>query len=335
MTSGLLLWCGLFAALSALGTWGARGYALHRRLLDAPGERRSHSVATPRGGGLGIVLALAVACVALILRMPLMIVMLAAGLLGLLLVAAVGAWDDHRPLSPWLRLAVHALAAALLAAGTLLAGGSGALALAAFALALVLTNVWNFMDGIDALAASQAALVASALALVSGGPLGLLLGAALASACLGFLPFNWPQARVFLGDVGSGTLGFALAWVAILALDGLPQAQWPLVLLPFSAFLVDAGLTLAVRVLRRERWWTPHVQHAYQCAARRLGRHGPVSAGYAVWTAIGGIMLLWFRGESIVADWMRVSIWFAGAAGLWLALRRGDPAGRRSTQEIA
>jgi len=335
MMSGLFLWCGLFVALSALGTWAARGYALRRRLLDAPGERRSHGVVTPRGGGLGIVLALAVACSALVLRMPLMIVMLGAGLSGLLLVAAVGAWDDHRPLSPWLRLAVHAVAAVLLAAGTLLAGGGAGLALIAFVLAMVLTNVWNFMDGIDALAASQAALVATALALVSGGPLGLLLGAALASACLGFLPFNWPRARVFMGDVGSGALGFALAWVAVLALDGLPRTQWPLVLLPFSAFLVDAGLTLAVRVLRRERWWTPHVQHAYQCAARRFGRHGPVSAGYAVWTAIGGIMLVWFRGESIVADWTLAAIWFVCATGLWLALRRGDPADRRPPQEIA
>lgn len=332
--SGLLLWCGLFAALSALGTWAARGYALRRRLLDAPGERRSHSVATPRGGGLGIVLALTVACLALVLRMPLMIVMLGAGLCGLLLVAAVGAWDDHRPLSPWLRLAVHAVAAALLAVGTLLTGGSAALALLAFVLAMVLTNVWNFMDGIDTLAASQAALVAAALALVCSGPLGLLLGAALASACLGFLPFNWPRARVFMGDVGSGALGFALAWVTVLALDGFPLALWPLVLLPFSAFLVDAGLTLAVRMLRRERWWTPHVQHAYQCAARRVARHGPVSAGYAVWTAFGGIMLVWFRGEAIEASWMLVSVWFLSATGLWLALRRGDPAGRRSPQEI-
>lgn len=335
MTSGLLLWCGLFAVLSALGTWAARAYALRRRLLDAPGERRSHSVATPRGGGLGIVLALLVACLTLVLRMPLQVVLLAAGALGLLLVAAVGAWDDHRPLSPWLRLAVHALAAALLAAGTFLAGGSGVLALTAFGLALVLTNVWNFMDGIDALAASQAALVAAALALVGGGPLGLLLGLALAGACLGFLPFNWPRASVFLGDVGSGALGFVLAWLAVLTLDGLPLAQWPLVFLPLSAFLVDAGLTLAVRILRRERWWTPHVQHAYQCAARRLGRHGPVAAGYAVWTAIGGIMLLRFRGESIFGGPMLISIWFAIAAGLWFALRRGDPAGRRPLQEVA
>ena len=335
MNIGLLTWCGLFAAFSALGTWGARAYAVRRRLLDAPGERRSHQVATPRGGGLGIVFALMLACAALLIRMPLMVVVLAAGGLGLLLVAAVGAWDDHRPLSPWLRLAVHALAAGLLATGMVLAGGSATLALSAFVLALVLTNVWNFMDGIDALAASQAALVAVALALVGGGPLGLLLGLALAGACLGFLPFNWPRASVFLGDVGSGALGFALAWLAALTLDGLPQTQWPLVLLPLSAFLVDAGLTLAVRILRRERWWTPHVQHAYQCAARRLGRHGPVAAGYAVWTAIGGIMLLRFRGESIFGGPMLISIWFAIAAGLWFALRRGDPAGRRPLQEVA
>lgn len=330
MSAGLWLWCGLFAAISALGTWGARAYALRRQLLDAPGERRSHSVATPRGGGLGIVLALMLAVLALIFRMPLMIVMLAAGGFGLLLVSAVGAWDDHHPLSPWLRLAVHALAAVLLAAGTLLTGGSAVLALTALILALVLTNVWNFMDGIDTLAASQAVLVAVALALAGGGPLALLLGMALAGACLGFLPFNWPRARVFMGDVGSGSLGFALAWLTVLTLDGLPHAQWLWVLLPLSAFLADAGLTLTTRILRREKWWTPHVQHAYQCAARRVGRHGPVAAAYAVWTAIGGIMLLRFRGEQMFEDFMQASswvvpIWFAIAACLWYVLRRADP----------
>ena len=334
MNSGILLWCGLFAALSALGTWAARAYALRRRLLDAPDERRSHQVATPRGGGLGIVLALLVACVALVLRIPLMVVLLAAGTLGLLLVAAVGAWDDHRPLSPWLRLSVHALAAALLAAGTLLSGGSALLALTAFVLTLVLINVWNFMDGIDSLAASQAALVAAAFALAGGGSLGLLLGMAVVGACLGFLPFNWPRASVFMGDVGSCALGFVLAWLAVLTLDGLPPTHWPWVLLPLSAFLLDAGLTLAVRILRRERWWTAHSQHAYQCAARRFG-HGPVAAGYAVWTAIGGIMLLRFRGESMFEGPMLVPIWFVITGCLWFALRRCDPRGHRSPQEAA
>lgn len=325
MTTGFWLWCALFAVLSALGTWAARAYALRRQLLDLPDARRSHDVPTPRGGGLGIALAMTVAVLALVLRMPLMIVMLACGGVGLLLVALVGAWDDHRPLPASLRLMVQAIAALLLAAGTYLSGGSGGLALVALVLVPVLVNVWNFMDGIDALAASQAALVAAVLALAGGGPLGLLLGTALAAASLGFLPFNWPKARIFLGDVGSYTLGFVVAWLAVLTLDGLPRAQWPLILLPLSAFLVDAGLTLATRILRREPWWQPHRQHAYQCAARRVGRHGPVAAGYAAWTAIGGIMLLRFRGDNVDEVWMLVLLWFAIAAIAWYVLRRRDP----------
>lgn len=318
----LALWCLLFAAISAAGTWMARRYALRRQLIDLPdAERRSHSVPTPRGGGIGIVLALAIAIVATILRQPLQIVLLTAAGLGLMLIAVIGWIDDHRPLSPWLRLAVHVVAALLLAAGVLLSGGGYALALAAFALCVVLVNVWNFMDGIDAIATSQAALAAAAFTAIAGGPLAMTLGLALIAACLGFLPFNWPRARIFLGDVGSGALGFAVAVLAVLALDSLESWQWPLVLLPLSAFLIDAGLTLATRILRRERWWTPHVTHAYQCWARRIGRHGPVAAGYAVWTAAAGIVAWRLRMDITSEVAMVVGSCLLAGACVWLGLR--------------
>jgi UDP-N-acetylmuramyl pentapeptide phosphotransferase/UDP-N-acetylglucosamine-1-phosphate transferase len=104
LRTDLLLWFGLYAAIGYAGAWLARRYALQRRLLDEPGERRSHTVATPRGGGVAIVAALSIAGLALILRQPIQIVSLAAGLVGLWLVAGIGWIDDHRPLSPWLRL---------------------------------------------------------------------------------------------------------------------------------------------------------------------------------------------------------------------------------------
>jgi len=318
---GLALWAALFAAIGVVGTWAARAYALRHRLIDAPGKRRSHAAETPRGGGIALALALLVAIAALILRMPREIVLLVCACFGLLLVAGIGWLDDHRPLSPWSRLAVHALASAWLMVGFYLSGASGATALSVFVLSLVLINVWNFMDGIDGLATTQAILVVTAFTLLAGGALAVHLGLALVASLFGFLPFNLPKARIFLGDVGSGTLGYAVALMVGLALDAAPVAVWPLVFLPLSAFLIDAGATLLSRVFRRERWWEPHVSHVYQRWARRMGGHLSVTLSYALWTSIGCVaMVLWTSWPihpAIVA-----LFWLIAGCGLWFQLRR-------------
>jgi UDP-N-acetylmuramyl pentapeptide phosphotransferase/UDP-N-acetylglucosamine-1-phosphate transferase len=322
---GSIVWCALFAAIGAAGTWMARAYALQRQLLDQPGERRSHRVATPRGGGIAIVLAFLIALVAMILRQPREIVLLSCAGFGLLLVAGIGWADDHRPLSPWSRLAVHAVAAGWLGAGFYLSGANGAVALVVFLSALVLVNIWNFMDGIDGLAATQAVLVTAAFAFVPGSLLAIHLGLALIASTLGFVPFNFPRARIFLGDVGSGALGFALALMLGLSLDVMPVEAWPLAVLPLSAFLLDAGLTLFSRMLRGERWWTPHVEHAYQRWARRAGCHPPVTLAYGLWTLIAcaGMVLLSGKDQRGIA--MVVVVWLAMGCGLWYWSRR-DPA---------
>lgn len=321
---GLAGWLALHFALAFAGTWLARRYALGRRLVDEPGERRSHHVATPRGGGIAIVLALLVALAALMARAPQWVPSLGLAVAGLILVAGIGWVDDHRPLSPWLRLIVHALAAALLGLACIVAGGGLAQALAAVALALVLVNVWNFMDGIDGLAASQAALVAAAFGVIAS-PTGAAwwLGWALVAASLGFLPFNFPRARIFLGDVGSGALGYALAALAGLAFRGDAAQVW--ILLPLSAFLVDAALTLSARMVRGERWWTPHVQHLYQRLARRWGGHRKVTLVYAAWT-LTSIALMWFVHLRDAATIMfAVCAWYLTGVGIWAWSKRGVP----------
>ncbi len=321
-----VLWFALYAALGYIGAGLARRYALQRRLMDEPGERRSHSVPTPRGGGIAIVAALSIAALALILRQPREIVATASGLLGLWLVAGVGWIDDHRPLSPWLRLAVHAIAATSLALGAYLGGASFAAAAATWVLCVVLVNVWNFMDGIDGLASTQAALVAAAFAYCAGSPSATLLALAMIGAIFGFLPFNLPKARLFLGDVGSGALGYALAWLAVLAMEGVPQTVWLWLSLPLSAFMLDAGLTLSTRALRGERWWLPHVEHVYQRWARRMGNHLVVSGAYALWTVIAVIMAGF--GVSSDREWgaggtaWAVSAWWGLGAVLWYGFRR-------------
>jgi UDP-N-acetylmuramyl pentapeptide phosphotransferase/UDP-N-acetylglucosamine-1-phosphate transferase len=284
-----LPWLAVVAALAATGAWLAGSHARRHGLLDLPGERRSHAEPTPRGGGIGIVVAWALACGMLGILGTVPGALALAALVGTLLVGGAGYADDHRPLSPWWRLATHIGAGAVLAAAL---GGSGAapwLVVLAFAGVPVLVNVWNFMDGINGLAASQAALCALGFALLSGTPATGLPAMVLLAACLGFLPFNFPRARIFLGDVGSGVLGFALAWLAGVLLlakgEGAGRDLLPLLFLLLSAFLVDASLTLLGRIVRREQWWSAHVWHAYQRMAARVGSHVPVTLAYAGWTA--------------------------------------------------
>ena len=316
----LAVWLVVNIAVAAIGTSLARRYALRRRLVDQPGERRSHQQPTPRGGGIGIVLSLLVSLAWLAARQPAHASMLLSTAIGLALVAAIGWLDDHRPLGPWPRLLVQAVAAFALAWGIHAEGGGSGDMVLAFAAAMVLANVWNFMDGIDGLAASQALIAAAAYALLPGpGALGLL-ALALGAACLGFLPFNLPRARIFLGDVGSGTLGYALAvLVAWLALgERSPRAL--LLLLPLSAFLVDASLTLAARIAGRQRWWLPHTEHAYQHWARRSG-HGRVTLAYACWTALACLGMLAGRTAApafIIPGLLVVGL---GAGGTWACLR--------------
>jgi len=327
LPGGWPIWGCLHLAVGAVGTWLARRYALRRNLIDHPGDRRSHAFATPRGGGIAIVASavLTLAWLAWAHALPGATVAPVAG--GLLLVAAIGWLDDHRPLSPWWRLAVQAAAAVLVAVALSRNGHDPVFAVFGFAVVMVLVNVWNFMDGIDGLAASQALLVAGGMAWLGWpGPWAWLM-LAIAAATLGFLPFNLPRARIFLGDVGSGSLGYLLA-VGLLWLPG-GALRWPwLAWLPLSAFLVDATLTLGMRMLRGERWWTPHLQHAYQRWAARLGSHAPVSRAYALWTACGLATMVCLRNEQAGAGAVALGTGYAGAAVTWAWLRAA-----RTTQE--
>ncbi len=321
------LWFALYAIIGYAGTWLARRYALQRRLLDEPGDRRSHSVSTPRGGGIAIVAAFSVAVLSMIARQPSQVVSLAAGLLGFWMVAGIGWLDDHRPLSAWLRLAVHMVASAILGLGLWLGGAPLAVAAIASVSCVALVNVWNFMDGIDGIAATQAAIVFAAFGFLTNSPGTALLALALIASICGFLPFNLPKARLFLGDVGSGALGYALAWLLALTLESLPQHAWLLLSLPLSAFVLDAGLTLASRILRGERWWEPHVEHVYQRWARRDGRHTRVTGAYALWTVLAAIIAgysatAYRQGEAGIIVTTVLAWWGLGGV-LWYVLRRG------------
>jgi len=317
----MALWLSLHFAAGLLGTWWARGYALNKNLLDHPGDRRSHDAATPRGGGIAIAASLLIAAIWLAIQSPDRLIWLSCFAIGFAVVAGVGWMDDHRPLSAWLRLAAHIFAAGLLGLGLQLTYGNPWFSLGTFVLAVGLTNAWNFMDGIDGLAASQTGLIAAATALALSGP-EQWLAAALAAACAGFLPWNFPKARIFLGDVGSGAMGFAIAALVSTLAAGQQTSSGLLILLPLAAFLVDAGLTLATRMLRGEQWWLAHAQHVYQRWARRLRAHRPVTLAYAVWTFTACIIWLTFPGNNFAFITLSLLAWYMATTLFWLYLRR-------------
>ncbi|MFY2764905.1 MraY family glycosyltransferase [Arenimonas sp. MALMAid1274] len=265
-------------SLVACGAW--RRFALRRQVMDLPDERRLHTVPTPRGGGVGIALAL-------LLASPWLGQGGALFALGLLISAGGGLWDDLRPLRALPKLGLQALGALPLAlAWPLLPGvlGEATGVFAAWLLTVSLVNIWNFMDGSNGLAASQALLVGagSALLATAGSP-AAWLGVMLAAACLGFLPWNLPTARLFLGDVGSHALGYAVAALGLMVVGQGNASPWQWLLLP-SVFLLDAGITLALRVWRRRKFWLAHRWHLYQRAVSAGWSHVGIAAAYAAWT---------------------------------------------------
>jgi UDP-N-acetylmuramyl pentapeptide phosphotransferase/UDP-N-acetylglucosamine-1-phosphate transferase len=326
-------WLAICFAIALCGAMAARRYAFWRDLMDHPGERRSHAVATPRGGGVGIVVAMLLAMTLLASWSPSHRVLVAASATGLLLVAGIGWLDDHRPLPAWSRLAVHAVAGGLLAFAIHRWNGQAWLAIAGFVLAVSLVNIWNFMDGIDGLATSQAVLVAAAcVMLLPGHSAARWLALALVASGCGFLPMNLVHARIFLGDVGSGALGYLLAVISVMTIAESNTASTTastifLLLLPVSAFLVDAALTLASRMLRGESWWMAHVEHGYQRWAKRMGSHLPVTLAYAAWTLVASLLMLVMRGMPLPFIMATCIAWYLWGGITWTWLRSPDRKG--------
>ncbi|MBS0579571.1 MAG: glycosyltransferase family 4 protein [Proteobacteria bacterium] len=292
---------------SGLLTYLMRRFALAHGILDLPNARSSHTTATPRGGGLAIVATttLALLVLAVLGIVPLNLCM--ALLVGGVAVAAVGFLDDRRRLAPRWRLAVHTFAAMWAVAWV---GGLDAVqvgqsvvhlgwvgkALAVLGVVWVV-NLFNFMDGIDGLAAGEALFVACAGALLAAGAGSSGVAAAawvFAWACAGFLVWNWPPARIFLGDVGSGYLGYVVIVLALAESTTRPTAIWEWFILG-SLFFVDSTLTLLRRLFRGERVYEAHRQHAYQRLSRRWGSHLRVTC------LVLGIGAAWLLPLSLLA----------------------------------
>ncbi|MHB1054076.1 MAG: MraY family glycosyltransferase [Thiobacillus sp.] len=275
-----MMWLAPFSAF--ITSWLLLAWLLRRGKslpMDHPNERSLHATPTPRIGGLGIMAGVLVAAVWLA-DATLLPVVLAAFVL-----AAVSVLDDVRGLPVALRFLAHFVAAV----GCLLALGLTGWALLAGTLAVVwMTNLYNFMDGSDGLAGGMAVIGFGALALAAwlGDAPGLAaFCAGIAAAALAFLRFNFPPARVFMGDAGSIPLGFFAAALGIL---GAVQNVWPWLfpLLVFSPFIVDATVTLIRRALRGEKIWQAHRSHYYQRVVLLGASHRQLAwAAYALMLA--------------------------------------------------
>jgi len=290
-TTIVLGWSLAALLIAAVAVRAAIAYAHRRGMLDQPGQRRSHTLPTPRGGGVGIVLACLVAMPGALASLPgpWSASTIGSLALALALVAAIGWWDDHRPLRQWPRLAVQLLAVTLFSAALL---GSAGLAWGWLPL-LVLAGGWsinlhNFMDGIDALLAQQGIFVAAGLGCLAASvaqPALAGAGFALAVACLGFWLYNRPPARIFMGDVGSGSVGLLLFALIAMLWRIEPALLWPALILG-SSFVADASLTLLNRFLRGRRWYAPHREHLYQWLVRSGRTHARAAAWYLGWNVL-------------------------------------------------
>ncbi|MFC5743341.1 MraY family glycosyltransferase [Dyella tabacisoli] len=285
-----IVWMLASLLLSMLLVRGAIAYAHRRGMLDQPGQRRSHSIPTPRGGGIGLVIAAWLGMISALALLPGVwpSILVIGSAVATLLVAAVGWWDDHHALPVLPRLGVQLLAVLLFAA-SLIDGALSWLWLPVLLLAGVWSiNLHNFMDGIDGLLAQQAIFVGLGLGLLSAGagqPALATAGACLAAASLGFWWYNRPRARIFMGDVGSGTVGLLIFALTAMLWRVAPDLLWPALILS-SAFMVDAALTLLNRMWRGRRWYTAHREHLYQWLVRSGFTHSTGGACYLAWNML-------------------------------------------------
>jgi len=211
-----------------------------------------------------------------------------------------GLLDDFRPLPAWAKLALQVLIVAAVFTPLVPIGLRGNwMAFGVVWLGLLyFVNAWNFMDGSNGMIAIQSLLLALALGTWPGQDPGLALASlALAGACLGFLPMNFPRARVFLGDAGSLLLGSALFLLLLASWAMGAMTLLQALLLP-SVVLLDTGLTLARRILRGKPFWRAHREHLYQYAVRRGHGHAPVALAYGAATVAAWLLALSLQGGS-------------------------------------
>lgn len=309
------------------------------RLVDLPNRRSAHSLPTARGGGLALVSTFSLGAVIVAIRWPTVAVpVLAGALLPCLVIAAVGFVDDIRPLRASLRLFIQLAIAAIITAAlgpveAIAIPGLPRLELGVFAWPFTvvwivgMTNAFNFMDGSDGMAGTGAVVAGLCIGLLGlrlQAHIPMLLGVFLAAAAAGFLVFNWPPARIFMGDVGSGFLGTFFAALPLL----FPATMRPLVFLPILfclwPYIYDPFLSVLRRIANRKNPFEPHREFLFHRLIRSGATHSRAAVLYGLMAALGG-----FAGTAMLADhlpeWVRAAMpltVIAFAAGLTWGIER-------------
>jgi UDP-N-acetylmuramyl pentapeptide phosphotransferase/UDP-N-acetylglucosamine-1-phosphate transferase len=327
---GSCLVSGLF---SCLGTAFVIRWATNLGVIDRPNERSSHQRPTPRGGGIAVVALAVLAAITFWMTGISVPDGSWAVLVGAIVIATVSGFDDVSPISPRLRLAVQISAAVIAIAGTgpipsvdLGSMGQYATGLAGWILPVFwivgMTNAFNFMDGIDGIAGITAivaiGVIAAAFA-VAGEPFLMLLAASTAAAAAGFLVWNWPPARIFMGDVGSAFLGYLIAVLPLMA--GPEKSSWliPLTAFVMWPFLFDTVYTMARRILKKENVLEAHRSHIYQRLVIKGFSHSAITCLYGLLGLVAGGAALYAKlrpGSHETAELAALGSVILGATGL-------------------
>lgn len=301
----------VLTALAYLGVEFVRNWLMKRRVIDLPNERSSHSVPTPRGGGLVIVMiTLTVALVSMFLlqswKESLVFVIVGCG------VAWIGWQDDLKSLSPKFRFILQALAALATILGlgyfdsvTIPLIGELHLGLIGIPITLLwimgLINAYNFMDGIDGISGSVALTAAMGWMLFLGvngqfsSPI-FWIALAIAASNLGFLGHNWSPARIFMGDVASTFLGFCFAVLPLLSVDKVQDA-FMLGVIVMWAYILDTLITFIRRLFKRERVFSAHRTHIYQRLVISGYQVSSITSLYLLLTSLGVVLAYaWIQG---------------------------------------
>jgi UDP-GlcNAc:undecaprenyl-phosphate/decaprenyl-phosphate GlcNAc-1-phosphate transferase len=322
-------------SIAVLATLLTSGIA--QRILDKPDRRNSmHSTPTPRIGGIGLWTGVFLTS----LFAPFAYEKLY--LLTLVLCLIFVSWaDDRKSLSVTLRLSVQILCVffylfymtgdiqSALERQSYVAHITFSLFIVCAFLLLLLTwftNLYNFMDGINGLAGLMGLIGFGAMGLVASDSANLWIVSlciSISGACIGFLVFNFPQARLFLGDVGSVPLGFMAGSIGLI---GIVHGAWPMwfPLLIFSPFIVDASVTLAKRLWRRERVWEAHRQHYYHRLILDCGwSHTKTALAYAcLMLCVSSSALYWlhYRNELVTEEKVNLPLFTAFFLGAWVVI---------------
>lgn len=318
-------------AISFAGTWIVRAYARRRGLVDVPNERSSHVTPTPRVGGLAIVTALVLG--ALFHGR----VWSDAPMFALGIAAIMGFLDDARGMPASLKMAAIVFAAATVARASVVTVAydvpfAGAVDLGILAWLLTVAwiasyaNAFNFMDGIDGIASLTGTVSAGVFA-AAGVHRGdaVLVGwaAAACGASLGFVPWNFPRARIFMGDAGSLPLGVLLAWCAVHA-NASGAMAFPASILLLGPFLFDVTFTLIRRTAQRKRFGEAHKEHLYQRLSRVWGSHAKVSLLYAGFSVITGALALSYASMGDTAKLLSLTLPLVAMLGFARSVRAAE-----------